>query len=65
VFGDTLVMDGGAVTVKFKLLLVTPPTVTETGPLVVPLDTTATTLASLQLIATAVVPLKLTVLTSC
>ena len=63
-FGATLVMFDGAVTVKFKVLLVTPPTVTETGPLVVPFDTTATILVPLQLLVKGTVLLKLTVLTS-
>jgi hypothetical protein len=65
--GLTLVMLGDAalLTVKFTPLLLTPPTVTTTFPLVAPLGTGATMLVALQLVAVAFVPLKLTVLVPC
>jgi len=60
--GFRLVMlgDGGAATVKFIPLLVTPPTVTTTFPVEAPLGTGATMLVALQLVAVVVVPLKVT-----
>jgi hypothetical protein len=65
--GFTLVILGVAalLTVKFTPLLLTPPTVTTTFPLVAPLGTVATMLVPLQLVAVAFVPLKLTVLVPC
>ena len=53
---------GGAVTVKVFELLAVPPTVTITGPVVAPLGTETTMLATLQLVGVAEVPLKVTVL---
>ena len=49
-------------TVKFEPLLVTPPTVTKTSPVVAPEGTGATMLVALQLIGTAATPLNVTVL---
>jgi hypothetical protein len=62
--GFRLVMlgGGGAVTVKFIPLLVTPPTVTTTFPVEAPLGTGATMLVALQLADVAVTPLNFTVL---
>src|SRR5579884_2740114 len=61
--GDKLLMLGaGMVTVKAMPLLTCPPTVTVTLPVVAPVGTGATMLVALQLVGTAVVPLKLTVL---
>jgi len=57
-FGERLVICG--VTVKERLLLAAPPTLTTTGPLVAPLGTNAVMLAGLQLLAAAAVPLKVT-----
>src|SRR5579862_2749395 len=50
------------VTVKVPPLLTTPEIVTETGPVEAPTGTGATMLPSLQLVAAAGIPLKLTVL---
>jgi hypothetical protein len=58
--GDRLVMTGA--TVKFAPLLGIPPTVTTTLPLVAPVGTVTPMLVALQLVAVAVVPLKVTVL---
>jgi hypothetical protein len=58
--GERLVIWG--VTVKFTPLLDLVPTVTTTLPVVAPVGTVATMLVALQLVALAVVPLKLTVL---
>jgi len=64
--GFRLVMLGpGTDTVKFTPLLVTPPTVTTTLPVVAPVGTGATMLEALQLLGVAVVPLNLTVLDPC
>jgi hypothetical protein len=62
--GFRLVMlgGGGAVTVKFIPLLVTPPTVTTTFPVEAPLGTGATMLVALQLAGVAVTPLNFNVL---
>src|SRR6266849_591072 len=59
---------GGVVspcTVKLTPLLATPPTVTTTLPVVAPLGTAAVMLAALQLVATAAVPLNVTLLVPC
>ncbi len=56
---------GGTVTVNVTPLLVWPPTVTVTFPVVAPLGTAVTILVALQLVAVAVVPLNLTVLVPC
>jgi hypothetical protein len=56
---------GGVPTVKFTLLLATPPTVTTTGPVVAPLGTGATTCVLLQLVGVATVPLKVIELVPC
>jgi hypothetical protein len=53
---------GGVVTVKLTPLLITPPTVTTTLPVVAPVGTGTTMLVPLQLVGDAVVPLKLTAL---
>jgi hypothetical protein len=50
------------VTVKAKPLLANPPTVTTTLPVVAPLGTRATMLVVVQLVAIAVVPLRVTAL---
>jgi len=64
--GFKLVMlGGGGVTTKFIPLLATPPTVTTTFPGAVPAGTGATMLVALQLVAVAVVPLKVIVLVPC
>jgi len=63
--GDRLVMFGAATTVKLTPLLLTPPTVTTTLPVVAPLGTGATIDVTLQLVGVAVVPLNLTVLVPC
>ena len=60
--GLTLVMLGlVAVTVKPTPLLVCPPTVTTTFPVVAPVGTGATMLVPLQLVGVATVPLNVTV----
>src|SRR5438445_8957775 len=51
---------GTVTTVKLMPLLATPPTVTTTGPVVAPLGTDTTMLLTLQLVATAAVPLNVT-----
>src|SRR5437667_9679186 len=61
-FGDTLEITGYVITVKFKPLLATPPTVTTTLPVVAPVGTRPTIRVTLQLAGVTVVPLKLTVL---
>lgn len=54
---------GGGVTVKFTPLLAKPPTITTTFPVVAPLGTFNTIVASLQLLANVIwAPLKETVL---
>src|SRR6266446_2567325 len=64
--GFSLVMlGGGEVTAKFIPLLATPPTVTTTSPVDAPLGTGATMLVALQLVAVAVVPLKVSALAPC
>src|SRR5208337_296487 len=64
--GFKLVMLGaGTVTVKLTPLLVTPPTVTTTFPVVAPVGTGATMLVALQLVGVAAIPLNLTVLVPC
>jgi hypothetical protein len=61
--GDRLVMAGGVPTVKALPLLATPPTVTTTLPVVVPVGATAVILVALHdVIVVAAVPLKVTVL---
>ena len=50
------------VTVKERLLLFAPPTLTTTEPLVAPVGTKAAMLVGLQLLVVAAVPLKVTVL---
>ena len=55
-------MLGGVVTVKLMALLVSPPTVTTTLPLVAPEGTGTTMLVALQLVGAAAVPLNITVL---
>src|ERR1700681_3829012 len=52
-------------TVKIRPLLATPPTVTTTGPVVVPFGTGTTMLVGLQLVGAAMVPLKKTELIPC
>jgi hypothetical protein len=64
--GFRLVMLGaGIVTVKLTALLLTPPTVTTTLPVVAPAGTGTTMLDALQLVGDAAVPLKVTVLVPC
>ena len=53
---------GAEVSVKLTLLLLSPETVTTTGPVVAPLGTGTTIEVALQLEGVAVVPLKVTVL---
>jgi hypothetical protein len=60
--GDRLLIDGGWITVNNEPLLLLPPTVTTTFPVVAPLGTGTTIEVALQLVGVAVVPLKLTVL---
>jgi hypothetical protein len=50
------------VTVKFAPLLVTPPTVTSTLPVVAPVGTGTTMVVAFQLVGVAAVPLNVTVL---
>ena len=61
-FGETLLMVGAEVTVKFTPALAWVPTVTVTGPLVAPAGTDVTIDVLLQLVGVAATPLKLTVL---
>jgi hypothetical protein len=61
-FGDKLVMLGVELTTKVTPLLATPPTVTTTGPVVVPDGTVTVIEAEAQLAAVALFPLKVTVL---
>jgi hypothetical protein len=61
----TLVMLGGAVTVKFTPLLATPPTVTMTLPVVAPLGTGTVILVPLHPVGVPAVPLNVTVLVPC
>jgi uncharacterized membrane protein (DUF441 family) len=61
--GDTLVMEGTAVTVKLMPLLARPPTVTTTLPVVAPVGTVMVMLVAFQFAAVpALVPLAVTVL---
>ena len=60
-----VILGAGTVTVKFTPLLITPPTVTRTFPVVAPAGTGATMLVAVQLVGVAVVPLNLTVLVPC
>jgi hypothetical protein len=60
--GLMLVIFGGGVTVKFKPLLATPPTVTTTFPVVAPDGTVTSMLDADQFVDAAVVLLKVTVL---
>lgn len=62
---DKLVIFGVGTTVKFTLLLATPPTVTTTLPVVAPDGTGTTIFVVLQLVGVAVVPLNFTVLVPC
>ena len=64
-FGDTLDMIGRDVTVKLSLLLVTPPTVTMTGPVVAPTGTVQASDGGDHTLHVAAVPLKETTLPSC
>ena len=61
-FGDTLDITGYVITVKFKPLLATPPTVTTTLPVVAPVGTRPTIRVTLQLAGVTVAPLRVTVL---
>jgi hypothetical protein len=57
--GDKLIMLGGVlVTVKREPLLVTPPTTTNTLPVVAPFGTGAAMLVALQLVGVEEIPLK-------
>src|SRR5713226_10356325 len=58
-------LGAGVVTVKFTVLLATPPTVTTTPPEVAPAGTGTTMLVAVQLVGVAAVPLNLTVLVPC
>jgi hypothetical protein len=60
--GDKLLIAGSWVTVNKEPLLLLPPTVTTTLPVVVPVGTGTTIELPLQLVGVAAVPLKLTVL---
>jgi hypothetical protein len=60
--GDRLVMDGGGTTVKLAPLLLNPPAVTTTFPVVAPLGTVTAMLVWLQLVTAAATPLNVTVL---
>src|SRR5947209_7267321 len=60
-----LLMLGAWMTVNVTPLLVRPPTVTTTSPVVAPAGTGAIMLVGLQLETVAVVPLKVTVLVPC
>src|SRR4029077_12468008 len=66
---DTVAVDGITLTetgtAKLMALLVTPPTITTTLPVVAPAGTGATMLVALQLVAVAGVPLKVIVLVPC
>jgi hypothetical protein len=57
-----VILGAGTVTVKFTPLLVTPPAVTTTFPVVAPAGTGTTMLAAVQFVGVAVVPLNLIVL---
>src|SRR5436190_1397554 len=59
---STVTPSGGAVTVNGTALLVRPPTVTTTFPVVAPVGTGTVMLVALQLVGVASVPLNLTVL---
>jgi hypothetical protein len=65
--GETPVIIGAAVevTMKSRPLLAIPPTVTSTLPVVAPVGTGTTMLVSPQLVAVAIVPLKVMVLVPC
>lgn len=60
--GLKLVMLGGTITVKGTPLLVRPPTVMTTFPVVTPFGTGTTMLVALQLVGVAAVPLNVTLL---
>jgi hypothetical protein len=60
-----VMLGAGTVTVKPTLLLVTPPTVTTTLPVVAPAGAGTTMLEALQLVGVAPVPLNFTVLVPC
>jgi hypothetical protein len=60
--GERLLIDGGWITVNAEPLLLLPPTVTTTFPVVAPAGTGTAIELALQLLGVAVVPLKLTVL---
>jgi len=60
--GDKLVMVPLVFRVKLTLLLATPPTVTMTGPVVVPTGTGTVIAVRVQFVGVAVTPLKVTVL---
>ena len=62
-FGERLAMLGGVgLTMKLTLLLVRPPTVTTTFPVVAPGGTVTVMLVAIQFVATTIVPLNVTVL---
>src|SRR5438445_1717314 len=63
--GERLVRVGGTVTVNETPLLVSPPTVTMTFPVVAPAGTGTTMLVADQLVGVAAVPLNVTVLLPC
>jgi hypothetical protein len=63
--GEIPLILGPAVTVKAKLLLLTPPACTTSGPVVAPAGTGTTMLPSLQLNGVAEVPLKITLPLPC
>src|SRR3954447_11205848 len=63
--GDKLVSVGAAVTAYVNALLVRPPTVTTTLPLVAPAGTGTTMLFADQVVGVAAVPLNVTVLVPC
>jgi hypothetical protein len=60
-----VMLGAGTVTVKLTPLLATPPTVTNTVPVVAPAGTGATMLVALQLVGVAAIPLNFTVLVPC
>src|ERR1051326_8264220 len=65
VFGARLEMLGAGVTVNVAPLLACPPTITTTGPVVVPVGTGAVIDVALQAVGVELTPLKLTVLLPC
>ena len=60
--GDRIASVGATVTVKARLLLARPPTLTSTLPLIAPAGTGVTMLVADQVVGVAVVPLNVTVL---